>query len=172
MKKRTDVVVGAAVLAGIVVVGGTTCQAATDAAREAVLGADSILTVRGLVVVDQNGVQRARLGAPLPDPIIRGESQPRTGPISGLLIFDADGDERGGYATADESSEAFLTLDAKDSQVALFLANPEDGANLQLWDLKGNRVGMWAVGGSPNFLMAREGKTIFRLPEPDTISAP
>src|SRR5579864_1806727 len=57
---------------------------------------DGILHVRGLVVEDQNGHERLRLGAPLPDPIVHGVRKKRQGAVSGLLISDANGDERGG----------------------------------------------------------------------------
>lgn len=55
---------------------------------------------------------------------------------------------------------------------AIFLANLEDGASLQLRDPKGEPGrGVDAVGGPPNFRMVREGETTFRLAEPDVPSA-
>src|SRR4051812_8681659 len=51
------------------------------------------LTVRELTVVDEKGVPRVRLGAPLPDPTVMGKQVPRQGVVSGLMIYDADGDE-------------------------------------------------------------------------------
>ena len=53
--------------------------------------AGEILTVRGLVVVDDKGVERVRIGAPLPDPVGNGRRVPRQGVVSGMLIFDAEG---------------------------------------------------------------------------------
>src|SRR5438045_599608 len=58
--------------------------------------AGQFLTVRGVTVVDEKGVARVRLGAPLPDPTVMGKQVPRQGVVSGLMIYDADGDERGG----------------------------------------------------------------------------
>jgi hypothetical protein len=58
------------------------------------------------VVEDQNGHERLRLGAPLPDPMIHGIRKKRQGAVSGLLISDANGDERGDYVTADATGEA------------------------------------------------------------------
>jgi hypothetical protein len=55
---------------------------------------DCILHVRGLVVEDPSDHERVRLGAPLPDPMRHGVRIKRQGPISGLLISDANGDER------------------------------------------------------------------------------
>jgi hypothetical protein len=40
-------------------------------------GTDGILKVRGLIVVDERGVERVRLGAPLPDPIVEGKRSPQ-----------------------------------------------------------------------------------------------
>lgn len=94
--------------------------------------ADQILTVRGLVVVDDRGVERVRIGAPLPDPIVGGRRVPRQGVVSGVLIFDAEGEERGGYVT-EAHGDAFLTLDAKGRQQTIFVANRDGGANLSLW---------------------------------------
>ena len=69
---------------------------------------DGIMHVRGLVVEDGNQRERVRLGAPLPDPIIHGVRYKRSGAISGLIISDADGNERGGYVTSDQFGEAFF----------------------------------------------------------------
>lgn len=90
------------------------------------------LTVRELTVVDEKGVPRVRLGAPLPDPLVMGKQVPRQGVVSGLMIYDADGDERGGYVT-EAHGDAFLTLDAKQHQQAVFVANRDGGANLSVW---------------------------------------
>ncbi len=73
--------------------------------------ADSVLTVRELVIVDAMGTPRVRIGAPLPDPIMLGKRFNRGGVVSGILIYDAEGNERGGYVTGDESRGAALTLD-------------------------------------------------------------
>jgi hypothetical protein len=99
---------------------------------------DGILHVRGLVVEDGNKRERVRLGAPLPDPMIRGVRYKWQGAISGLIISDAEGNERGGYVTSDQYGEAFLSLDSEDEQQVLFLANPKGGVHLDLFDSKGN----------------------------------
>jgi len=41
--------------------------------------AGDILTVRGLIVVDEKGVERVRIGSPLPGPMINGKREPRQG---------------------------------------------------------------------------------------------
>jgi hypothetical protein len=73
--------------------------------------AAEVLHVRELVVVDPAGTPRVRIAAPLPDPIMMGRRFNRGDPVSGILIYDAEGNERGGYVTGDKSRGAALTLD-------------------------------------------------------------
>jgi len=108
---------------------------------------DRFLTVRGLTVVDDNGVPRMRLGAPLPNPIVLGKQVPRQGIVSGLMLYDSDGDERGGYVT-EAHGDVFLTLDAKRYQQAVFIANRDGGASLSVWsgpNRNNNYVSLQAV---------------------------
>jgi hypothetical protein len=72
---------------------------------------DSTLILRELVIVDSAGTPRLRIAAPLPDPIMLGKRFNRGGAVSGIIIYDAEGNERGGYVTGDESRGAALTLD-------------------------------------------------------------
>jgi hypothetical protein len=95
--------------------------------------ADQILKVRGLVVVDQNGIERVWIGAPLPEPIILGKRIPRGGDVSGILLFDSEGNERSGYVTADGYPNVFFTLDGLGSQQVLFLTEPQGTPALMLW---------------------------------------
>ena len=156
------------VLAGFV---GHRGQDSSARLREAFLGPDSVLQLRGLQIVDAHGTTRVRLGAPLPGPIVGGKEMKRVAPISGMAIMDADGDERGGFASADvpgDKSEVFIGLDTKDGQATLFLANPHDGGNLQIWDSRGNAVRLYATGGSARILIQKDGKLATRIPA-DTV---
>ncbi len=124
-----------------------------------------ILHVRGLVVEDQNGIERVRLGAPLPDPMgVDGVRHPRQGVIAGLLISDAKGTERGGYVTADASDEAFFTLDSRKGQEVLFLANPEGGTNLDLFDKHGNEAQLTVFPDGPKFVLRKKKQVVTQLP--------
>ncbi|MEN6534980.1 MAG: hypothetical protein ABFD89_15035 [Bryobacteraceae bacterium] len=125
---------------------------------------DGVLHVRGLVVEDQNGRERLRLGAPLPDPLIHGVRQKRMGVVSGLLISDANGNERGGYVTADASSEAFLTLDSEDEQKMLLLANPKGGVNFVLTNNDGNSIQLTAFRDGPKLTMRKSKQKVLELP--------
>jgi len=50
---------------------------------------------------------------PLPDPVIQGKRSKRDDSIAGILIYDREGDERGGYVTDNSVGNAFLTIDSK-----------------------------------------------------------
>lgn len=122
-----------------------------------------ILKVRGLTIVDEKGTPRAVLGAPLPDP----KQGKRPKPVSGLLIYDAAGNERGGYVTSDgENSEAFLTLDnaAGGGQAAMLLANPDEGATFVLTNRNGDTIGMTTAFPRPTLQIAERKKVIFKQP--------
>jgi hypothetical protein len=125
---------------------------------------DGILHVRGLVVEDQSGQERLRLGAPLPDPMIHGVRKKRSGAVSGLLISDANGNERGGYVTADASGEAFLGLDSEDEQKVLLLANPKGGVNFILTNNDGNSVQLTAFPKGPKLTMRKANQVVVELP--------
>jgi|SRR5580704_13177074 hypothetical protein len=127
-------------------------------------GKDGILHVRGLVVEDASGQERLRLGAPLPDPLEHGVRGHRSGEVSGLLITDATGTERGGYVTADKSNEAFLSLDSQGEQQVLFLANPGGGVNFDLFDKKGNEAAITVFPDGPKFKMKKNHINILELP--------
>src|SRR5258706_16296766 len=83
------------------------------------------LRVRELVVVDDKGVERVRIGANLPDPVIRGKRVSRGDPATGVMLYDRTGQERGGYITFERGNQIALTLDNTDVQSALFVAPAE-----------------------------------------------
>jgi hypothetical protein len=125
---------------------------------------EGILHVRGLIVEDQNGLERVRLGAPLPDPLIHGVRHKRQGVISGILISDAGGNERGAYVTSDKYGEAFFTLDSEDEQQVLFLANPKGGVHLNLFDSKGNEAEISVFPDGPKLTLTKAKKKVLELP--------
>jgi hypothetical protein len=127
---------------------------------------ESVLRVRGLIVVDQNGKDRIQIGAPLPDPLLQGKRYKRQGAISGILLMDGEGNERSGYFTSDEPGTVALTLDTVQGQTAMFLANDEFGANLQVSDRDHKHlVKLNAFENSSNIVVERGGKQIFQVPE-------
>jgi hypothetical protein len=70
------------------------------------------LTARRVDIVDENGVIRMTLAAPTPAPILDGIQYKRAFPVSGLVMYDKNGSERGGFGVADiEGSAALLAQD-------------------------------------------------------------
>jgi hypothetical protein len=101
------------------------------------------LTVKRLAVVDQKGTERVVISAPLPEPMINGKREKRDGPVSGMLIFDPKGNERGGYVTSDGADlAALLTLDSENDQVFTAYANAGSGATIWVTNEKHQNVVM------------------------------
>jgi hypothetical protein len=79
-----------------------------------------------VVVVDGKGIVRARLGGDLPDAVMAGGHVAKRGSkAAGMIIYDEEGIERGGYVTQDEGSNAMITLDSKHRMAALMVAGPD-----------------------------------------------
>jgi hypothetical protein len=126
------------------------------------------LTLRRLNIVDDHGVSRVILAAPVPEPMVLGKQHHRDGPVSGLIIADATGTERGGYVTADGYANAMLTLDAQGKQTVLLLAEPSGSTLFRLWERNGENVtGSLTMGVSETpFLNEKQsGKIVFSTPK-------
>jgi hypothetical protein len=136
-------------LAVIVAIGGGIAASKRD---------PDVLRVRQLSVVDANGVERVRIGAPLPDPPILGKRFHRDGAISGILLFDAEGNERTGYATGDEYPNVIFTLDSMATQHVLFMAEPQGSPTLMMWDEKKGALRFFVDDGQPHIRYARGGE--------------
>ena len=134
--------------------------------RESVRAAVSeSLTVRRLAVVDDKGTERVVIAAPLPDPIVQGQRFKRSGAISGLAIYDSDGNERGGYATTDTGSGALLSLDSANGEVFKVFANAEhrEGGTLFLFNGKHDGI-VLTTHSQPTIEMVQNRKIIFKNP--------
>lgn len=91
-------------------------------------------------IVDSRGIIRARLGGDLPDGVAAdGRVLNRGSKAAGLIIYDEQGLERGGYVTQDTGSNAMLTLDSKHDQSVLLVAGPDkqQASALRLWTQEG-----------------------------------
>ena len=154
LERRLQVVLGASVLllVGIAV--------SSLSAQEPVF---DDLRVRRITIVDEMGTERIWIGAPLPDPIVQGERRKRTGPISGIVLLDAKGNERAGFATGG-TGEVFVGLDSEKGQEARFIVNPGGGGHLTFFDKERNyaRIGIWP--GRPTLELREKGQTVFRQP--------
>jgi hypothetical protein len=123
-----------------------------------------ILHARGLVITDEKGTERVVIGAPLPDPIILGKVHKRDGPVSGLIIADATGTERGGYVTDDQGGNVLLTLDGRGLQTVLLLAEPNGATTFKIWDRPHSSITMGAWEDGPFLNLKREGSAVFAQP--------
>jgi hypothetical protein len=123
------------------------------------------LTVKRLAVVDDKGTERIVIAAPLPDPVVQGQRVKRNGVISGIAIFDREGNERGGYATSDGTSEALITLDSTNGDVFKVVANPDnkDGSTLFLFSGKHDGV-VLTTYSQPRIEMVQNRKIIYKNP--------
>lgn len=122
-----------------------------------------ILRVRGLVVVDEKGTNRVWIGAPVPDPAILGWRHPR-GEMSGIILFDEEGNERSGYVTTNGYSNVMLTLDSVAKQHALFIAEPHGSPTLWMWgETRKNDFQITVDADSPNLRLSKDGEVIFQL---------
>jgi|CZKF01.1.fsa_nt_gi hypothetical protein len=123
-----------------------------------------ILRARGLVITDEKGTERVVIGAPLPDPTILGKIHKRDGPVSGLIIADATGTERGGYVTGDQEGNALLTLDGLGFQTVLLLAEPNGATTFRVWDRSHSSITMGAWDDGPFLNLKREGSLVSTQP--------
>jgi hypothetical protein len=116
-----------------------------------------------LAVVDKHGIERVIIGAPLPDPMILGKRHRRDGPVSGVIIADSTGTERGGYVTSDHGDNAMLTLDGRGFQTVLLLAEGDGSTTFRIWDRDEGSVTM-GVLGTPFLNIKRKGVPVFVVP--------
>src|SRR5262245_53946336 len=91
-----------------------------------------VLRTRELVIVDQRGTTRVRIAAPLPEPVAMGKQGKRDDTVAGVMLYDALGNERGGYVTDNSVGNAFLTLDSNAGQEVTLVAYPNGGAEFGL----------------------------------------
>ncbi|WP_439488330.1 hypothetical protein [Algoriphagus sp.] len=103
---------------------------------------EEILRVRGLVVTDSSGRERIIIGAPLPPAQSIGYRfyRGKNSNVSGIMLYDHEGQERSGYVTDDSYGNVFFTLDSKISQRALFVAEPQGAVTLRLWGKNGHQI--------------------------------
>ena len=121
-------------------------------------------------MVDERGTERVLIAAPVPDAMIAGKRHKRDGAVSGVMIFDATGTERGGYVTGDGYANAMLTLDGAgltndghDSQTVLLLAEPDGGTMFRIWNRDKGSLTM-GVLDNPFLNVKQNGKPLFITP--------
>src|SRR5579872_2791418 len=151
------------IAAGIILIAATVLrEKPVAAATPRNLG--EILRVKGLIIVDDNGVERVWIGAPLPGQLVNGKREQRPSRQAGIVLYDNKGVERSGYVTDDKSGNVFLSLDDRLQQEAVFVADSEHGTALRLWygsDSSEIRVDPDDPNGTPSLRLVKAGKTLY-----------
>lgn len=114
------------------------------------------IVAREIVVVDANGRERVVIAAPLPEPRLAGALSKRGDVLSGILLFDGEGNERGGYVTGDDPSTGIsLTLDEIGRMAVSLWAGERGSSGLRFGNQDGNSVDL-QVNPAGTFLTLRE----------------
>jgi hypothetical protein len=95
--------------------------------------------------------------------MIMGKRHKRDGAVSGIIIADATGTERGGFVTADGYANALLSLDAPGFQTVLLLAEPDGSTMFRIWNRDKGSLTM-GVSGNPYLNVKQNGKHLFITP--------
>lgn len=123
---------------------------------------NEIIKVRGLVVTDSLGVERVIIGAPLPPPQMHGYRFDRgeNSDVSGVMLYDSEGQERSGYVTDNDYGNVFFTLDSKTSQKVLFVTEPQGTSTLRMWGRNGNQIELSTGDNGSSIKAIRNGENI------------
>jgi hypothetical protein len=157
---NVTIVVLALVVAGEAAVGTVRSTAFAATTTKA---AQDVMRVHQLSVVDARGVERVRIGAPVADGPIFGKRVYRGSESSGIILFDAEGNERGGYVTFDEGGAA-LTLDALGRMVVRLSADDLGGARLEIFGNRDAVAKIGTVGETPFVSLLRDDSVLFTQP--------
>lgn len=125
-----------------------------------------------VVVVDGKGVVRARLSGDLPDAVMAGGHVSKRGSkAAGVMLYDEEGIERGGYVTQDVGSNVMLTLDSKYRQAALFVAGPDESqaSAMGLWN-KGGAIEMRSDGNGQRLTVTNKSGVVLQQPAVTALS--
>lgn len=91
------------------------------------------ISARRIDIVDEDGVIRMTLAADTPAPIIDGIQYRRAFDVSGLILYDDKGSERGGFGVADvEGGMAVLALDHPAMDAIGWRVSPDGGVSFTI----------------------------------------
>jgi hypothetical protein len=112
------------------------------------------LTLRSLAVIDEKGIERIRIAAPLPDATEGGKPQQRRSPASGIQLNDANGNERGGLAMLDDGTLT-LCFDSKSAEAACMYVMPSGERGFVVTDDRGKDRAQLVISaeGTPQLLL-------------------
>lgn len=162
LERRHGATVSAFVLIIVALIGAT----ASQAYRIRELETAKTLRLKELRIYDDKGVDRVVIAGRLPPALYNGKPiRAPTRLMSGVLIYDESGTERGGYVTADGYANAMLTLDAKGHQSMMLLAEPGGGPFFRLWEGKGSVTMGVGDDGKPFMGVKDDKEILFAKPE-------
>jgi len=91
------------------------------------------ITARRIDIVDEHGVIRMTLSGQTPEPIIDGIQYRRVFNVAGMILYDENGSERGGFGTADvEGGMAVLALDHPAMDAIGWRVSPDGGVSFSI----------------------------------------
>lgn len=135
---------------------GMVAAASSGAGRDDAPRVFERIVAREIVVVDANGRERVVIAAPLPEPRLAGALSKRGDALSGILLFDGEGNERGGYVTGDDPSSGIsLTLDEIGRMAVSLWAGERGSSGLRFGNQDGNSVDL-QVNPAGTFVTLRE----------------
>jgi hypothetical protein len=140
--------------------------------REAYLPArvPDTLHIHRLVVLDSSGKERIVIAAPLPEPVVDGQTRHRrTAVAAGIQFKDQDGTERGGIASEEDGSFMFGIDDQRGHERAHLYYIPNRGSGVYLQGDKGgdtlSLLNPAAAGESPELeIIDSSGNRVNRFP--------
>jgi len=124
---------------------------------------NDVLRIKSLIVVDESGIERVRISGDMPNAVINGKELNRGASAAGVMLYDQDGQERGGYVTFSNGNVA-LTLDSKTQQTALFVAGSDGGTALQMWD-DNSSIEIRSDSDGSRLTATKDGKVILQNPD-------
>ena len=143
---------------GLLALGATGLMGAVSATTTPAIA--ERIVAREIVIVDEAGRERVVMGAPLPEPRLVSARSKRGDPVSGILLFDSEGNERGGYVTGDgPSGSASLTLDEIGRASVSLTANARGTSGLMLSNHNQNSM-VLQVNPAGTFITLREAGQI------------
>jgi hypothetical protein len=95
-----------------------------------------------------------------------GKQEKRDDSVSGVMLYDTLGNERGGYVTDNSVGNAFLTLDSNIGQEVTLVAYPDGGAEFGINDDQNDKVVLGALKAGPMIRLVQKGKWVFEEPGP------
>ena len=136
------------------------------------------LRVRSLAVVDEHGVERVLIAAPLPNPVSGGKESQRRSKAYGIQLNDAKGNEFGGFTIADDGA-LVSCFDWAQGEATCMFAMPSGEAGFEVKTQKGKTRGQFLLSPDGNvgltlndaaerpqvrFRVSADGKTAIEIP--------